>query len=85
MAKEDKIAKALSRYGLEDLADDRDRSAVYQIARNLYGTGLMDAGVKMQLFAKPTDKMQVIYQRALIEQNWIIIRQLDKIASLLER
>jgi len=85
MAKEEKITKTLSKYGLEDLVDDRDRSAVYQIARNLYGTGLMDAGTRMQLFAKPTDKMQVIYQRALIEQNWIIIRQLDRIASLLER
>ena len=82
---EEKMRKMLSKYGLEDLDDERDQYAVQQIAREMLGTGFMDAGTRMDFFAKATDKMQVIYQKALIEQNWIIIRQLDKIASLLER
>ena len=82
---EDKIQKALVKYGLEDLSDVRDREAVQQIAQNLLGTGLMDAGIRLQAFAKPTDKLQVFYQRALIEQNWVIIRQLDRIAKALEK
>ena len=82
---EEKIIKTLSQYGLQNLSDENDRNAVYKIAKDLYGTGMMDAGVRLQLFAKATDKLQVIYQRAIIEQNWVIIRALDRIASNREK
>lgn len=82
---EEKVLKTLTQYGLQNLSDENDRTAVYKIAKDLYGTGLMDAGVRLQMFAKATDKLQVIYQRAIIEQNWVIIRELDRIASNLEK
>ena len=81
----DKMQKVLAKYGLEDLNDERDYAAVQQIARELLGSGLMDAGVRLSMFTKTTDQLQIIYQRAIVEQNWIIIRQLDRIARGLER
>ena len=81
----DKMQKVLAKYGLEDLNDERDYMAVQQIARELLGTGLMDAGTRLGMFTKTTDQLQITYQRALVEQNWIIIRQLDKIARALEK
>lgn len=81
----DKMQKVLAKYGLEDLNDERDYAAVQQIAMELLGSGLMDASVRLGMFAKTTDQLQVIYQRAIVEQNWIIIRQLDKIARGLGR
>ena len=81
----DKMQKALAKYGLEDLNDERDFMAVQQIARELLGSGLMDAGVRLGMFTKATDQLQITYQRAIMEQNWIIIRQLDRIARGLGR
>ena len=81
----DKMQKVLAKYGLEDLNDERDYMAVQQIARELLGSGLMDAGVRLGMFAKATDQLQITYQRAIMEQNWIIIRQLDRIARGLGR
>lgn len=81
----DKMQKVLAKYGLEDLNDERDYMAVQQIAKELLGSGLMDAGVRLSMFTKTTDQLQIIYQRAIVEQNWIIIRQLDRIARGLGR
>ena len=50
----------------------------------LSGTGLMEMGLT---FGAGSDrdilKNQMYYQRAMIEQNFIIIRQLDRITKLL--
>ena len=82
---EDKIQKALVKYGLEDLSDVRDREAVQQIAQNLLGTGLIGMTMSMGIGARTSDRLQVYYQRAIMEQNWIIIRELDRIAKALEK
>lgn len=81
----DKMQKVLAKYGLEDLNDERDFMAVQQIAKELLGSGLMDASVRLGMFTKATDQLQITYQRAIMEQNWIIIRQLDRIARGLGR
>ena len=78
------IADLMTEYGLEDLADPRDKEAVKKIASDLAGAGLMKAGVALS-FGKAEDQLKIGYLSALVEQNWIMIRQLDKIASLLDK
>lgn len=74
----------LSKYGLQNLSDQRDRQAVTEIVRDLVGTGMMEAGMKLSM-AKAEVALPVYYQRAILDQNFIIIRQLDRIAQALEK
>ena len=84
---EDKIQKALAKYGMENLSEPKDMESVTRIAQELVGTGLQEAGMTMSMGigAKTSDRLQVYYQRAIMEQNWIIIRLLDRIAKALEK
>jgi len=82
--KEDKTAALLQRYGLESLSDDQDIASVRKIAEELAGTGLMEAGLKMSM-AKAEEKCKISYLRAIMEQNFIMIRQLDRITQLLDQ
>jgi len=74
----------LANYGLQNLSDPRDRKAVNEIIRDLVGTGMMEAGMKLSM-AKAEVALPVYYQRAILDQNFIIIRQLDRIAQALEK
>lgn len=78
----DKEARLLRKYGLEGL-DGKNLDSVKAIASELLGTGLMDTGMKLSMTAKVEDQLQVQYQKVLMEQNWIIIRQLDEISKKL--
>lgn len=80
----EKEARLLRKYGLEGL-DSKNLESVKAIATELVGTGLMDAGMKLSMSAKVEDQLQVQYQKVLMEQNWIIIRQLDEISKKLDR
>lgn len=80
-----KAAKAealLSRYGLQDLNDDRDYESVQNIATNLMGNKLIEIGSALQ--GNGADAAKMSYLNAIVEQNFIIIRQLDRIARKLE-
>lgn len=87
--KEEKQARkeqeTLAKYGLDTLTDQTDIDSVKKIVSELVGTGLMEAGMKLSMGAKPEDQLQVQYQRVLMEQNFIIIRQLDRLNKLLDR
>lgn len=75
----------LEKYGLHTLSDPEDVESVKKIISELLGTGLMEAGIKLGGGnEKDILKTQLYYQRTLVEQNFIMIRQLDRIASLLE-
>ena len=88
-SKEDKQIRKeqemLSKYGLTTLTDPEDIASVKKIVSELVGTGMMETGMKLSMSAKAEDQLQVCYQRAIMEQNFIIIRQLDHIAKLLDR
>lgn len=86
--KEDAAAKAaekekalLEKYGIEMLYDSQAAECVKKIARELAGTGLIEAGIKLSIGAKPEDQLTVQYLRAIVEQNFLIIRLLDAIAD----
>lgn len=78
-----KERKLLKKYGVDELSDPRDLESVKKIASELIGSGLQEAGLKISM-AKPEFLLPITYQRAIMEQNFIMIRQLDRIAKLLE-
>lgn len=80
---EEKERKLLERYGVANLHDPDDIASVKKIASELSGTVFMEAGLKLSM-AKAEATLPISYQRAIMEQNFIIIRQLDKITKLLE-
>lgn len=82
---EKQLRQLLSKYGLEDMQtiDQKDRESVQKIILDLAGTGLMRAGMAMS-FGKAEEQVKVQSLTALIEQNWIIIRQLDRITQRLD-
>lgn len=73
-----KLQEILERYGLEDLQDPRDYEQVQRIANNLAGNDLFLVGTAL---ANSQDMGKITLLRALVEQNFIIIRQLDKITN----
>lgn len=72
-----KVAELLAKYGLEDLSDPRDINAVREISLALMGNKLVDLGTALQ--GNGTDAAMLTYLRAIVEQNFIIIRLLDKL------
>lgn len=78
-----KNMELLRKYGLEELQNPVDIASVKNIFNELSGTGLMELGVALGGSDRDIQKNQMYYQRALIEQNFIIIRQLDRITKLL--
>ena len=81
---EEKEKELLTRYGLDGLTNPKDVESVKSIASNLVGAGLMDAGMKIGMSAKVEDQLQVMYQKAIMEQNFIIIRKLCEISEKLK-
>lgn len=75
----------MQQYGLQSLTNPDDITSVRKIIQELSGTGMMELGVLLGANEKYALKAQMLYQRALIEQNFIIIRQLDRIASKLDK
>lgn len=80
---EEKEQKLLEKYGVANLHDPEDIESVKKIAQELAGSGLMETGLKLSM-AKAEVQLPISYQRTIMEQNFIMIRQLDKIAKLLE-
>lgn len=76
---ERKAQELLAKYGLNDLSDPRDLENVRNISRSLMGNKLIELGTAMSGSGPDTAKMS--YLSAIVEQNWIIIRQLDKLIN----
>lgn len=86
-SKEEKKARKaealLEKYGLQELSDPRDLESVRNISMNLMGNSLIEIGTAMQ--GNGADAAKMTYLHALTEQNWIIIRQLDRLNKNLEK
>ena len=76
----EKQQKLLAKYNLTELSDPADIESVSNIAMELVGQGALEASVKMS-FGKAEESVKISYLRAIMEQNFIIIRQLDRIAK----
>ncbi|MCR6096146.1 hypothetical protein HXA31_07930 [Salipaludibacillus agaradhaerens] len=77
-----KLEKFMKRYQLEEL-DDKDLIVLQRIAEDLIGNKLFKMGMAFS-FAKAEEQAKVTYLSALVEQNWMIIRQLSRMNKQLE-
>ena len=80
-SKEDKKAmkeqELLAKYGLDNLSDSVDAAAVKRVANSVLANNFMLVGSAMR--GKGEEVAMISLLQALVEQNWIIIRQLDKL------
>ena len=80
--KERKAQEMLSKYGLDCLSDPKDLEAVKNIQYSLMGNKMIELGAALQ--GNGADAAKMSYLNAILQQNYIIIRQLDRIAKALE-
>ncbi len=79
-AKQDeKLAKLMAKYHLDGVSSDI-APQIKEINQELIGIGLQETGLKLS-FAKSEDQVKISYLNAIMKQNFIIIRLLDKIAN----
>lgn len=80
----EKIEKFLNYYNLDDI-DERDRANILDMARYDKALSLLDTGN----FLAPDEKgwlQQIAYQQQLIrDQNFLMIKQLDRLNKNLEK
>lgn len=85
--KEDKkrqeINSFIEKYQLDEI-DDKDLVIIKKIATDLIGNNLLKAGMALS-FAKAEEQAKVSYLSALVNQNWIMIRQLSNISNKLDK
>lgn len=77
-----KAQALLEKYGLEELSDPRDIESVRQLSYDLMGNKLIELGTVMQ--GNAIDPAKLTYLSALVQQNFIIIRQLDRLNRNME-
>lgn len=81
--KEKKAEEYLQARGIDNL----DQSYYQQVGRitdEMAGTGLMKAGLALS-FANAEEQAKLGYLSALVEQNWVLIRQQDEILKELKK
>jgi hypothetical protein len=75
------MAEFVERYGLEGL-DEKDKQSVGRLAVDLAGQGW---GKTAAFFgSKHEDQTKIFYLSALVEQNFLILRQLARLNKNLE-
>lgn len=80
--RQEKEQQMMDKYGLSSLTDPEDIASVRKIIQELSGTGMMELGVTLGGGSeKDIAKIQMYYLRAIMEQNFILIRQLDKLTK----
>lgn len=85
-SKEQELAEKLQRFvtehNLESL-DEKDARSAKLIATGLMGNGLIEWGTIFS--GKSEDSAKLSYLSALVEQNWMIINQLDRLNKKLDK
>lgn len=77
-----KTQETLAKYELNNLSTDYAK-AVKNISLALAGNDLIELGSTMGM--KPAENLTTSYLKAIVEQNFIIIRQLDEISKKLNK
>lgn len=77
--REQMTQEMMMQYGLDDLSDPIDKQSVQNIADDLYDKGMIE--FISNFHGHGTDAAQLSYLNAIMQQNFIIIRLLDKIAN----
>ena len=82
-AQMEKEMKILRKFGVEGLKNPADIASVRKIAQEIAGSGLTEVGLKLSM-KNPEVMLPISYQRAIMEQNFIMIRQLDELISIMK-
>lgn len=77
-----KMQETLAKYELNNLSTDYAK-AVKNISSALAGNDLIELGSTLGM--KPAENLTTSYLKAIVEQNFIIIRQLDEISKKLDK
>ncbi|GEM01351.1 hypothetical protein SAMN05421839_10964 [Halolactibacillus halophilus] len=77
------MAEFMKKYQLEEF-DEKDMIIIKKIASNLAENGLLRAGMSLR-YSKAEEHAKVAYLSTLTEQNWMIIRQLSRLNSNIEK
>lgn len=80
--KERKMQETLAKYELNNLSTDYAK-AVKNISSALAGNDLIELGSTLGM--RPAENLTTSYLKAIVEQNFIIIRQLDEISKKLDK
>lgn len=73
----------MEKYGLSNV-DSRDAESIRKIFNDMKANGLFKTSMQLG-FSKTEELAKVNYLSALVEQNWIIIRQLDRLNKSIGR
>ena len=78
--KQEKLKNALAKYGMENLSDERDLASIQTIITETLGYKWFDAA---SLLGNDSSTLRMIAEsnRVIMEQNFIMIRQLDRISK----
>lgn len=74
----------LANKGLTDLDPD-SMDSVKRISKELTGSGVTRTGIALSFTGNATDRLSLNFQNALVEQNWILIKQNQQIIELLKK
>ena len=74
-----KLQSFIEKYGLEDVSDGVNREIIQSIARSMSANKFTELGTALQ--GNATETAKLTYLKAIVEQNFIIIRQLDKLTK----
>lgn len=80
--KERKMQETLAKYELNNLSTEY-ANAVKNISLALAGNNLIELGSTMGM--TPAENLTTSYLKAIVEQNFIMIRQLDEISKKLDK
>lgn len=78
----EQMERFMAKYQLEDL-DEKDLVVLQRIASDLAGNNFFKVGMALS-FAKAEEQAKVTYLSTLVEQNWMIIRQLSRLNKNIE-
>ena len=81
---EEKTKKVLEKYELTELSNEYI-NAVKNINSELAGSGLSEFGNLLAPDQNTSLRVQTQFLNAIVQQNWIIIRQLNDINKKLEK
>ena len=82
--REEKTRKILEKYELTNLSSQYE-NAIKNINSELAGSGLSEFGNLLSPDANTSARIQIQYLNSIVQQNWIIIRQLDEISKKLDK
>lgn len=81
--RQEEMKKFMERYGLDSISEE-DLKIIKRIANDLVGNTYFKAGMALS-FAKAEEQAKVTYLSALVEQNWILMNQLSRLNTNIEK